>query len=210
MAKASGKTRKKGSISTDKSIDYGELARERGRALFAKPFPFSEGTLRALYEDRLKAKDVNRKGSYLDVQHNAFFIQIGDRVLDENEKIAVEFMIRKGISIEVTPEGIIAYATSISTKKEPLFSDGRLSNHIFEQKTIDITALNAIRSIKYGIDHAVKKNAEVAVIFDRYGKIKRKEQVGAALKEYKLPKYGKMPEAIVIITEGGEVEEFHP
>mgnify|MGYP006872981757 CR=1 FL=1 len=146
--------------------------------------------------------------SYIDREHNAFYIEDERRSPDENETLATNYLVQAGISIKMTPEGIVSFATARKPDGTPKYSDGNAALYTFEQKTIDVSATNMVANYKNGIKHAVEKNAEIAVIFDRYG-LGHREQVETAMREYNPPLWGKLPKAVIVISKEGGVYEHH-
>ena len=161
-----------------------------------------------MFKDKLKQGSYNTSESYVSKENNAYYLQDARREPDENEKTAAKFLVKAGISVEFTPEGIRAYATAIKPDGTSKYADGKVAVFTFEQKTIDKSAQNITNNFRNGIDHAVSKGAEVAVIFDRFG-LGHKKQIEEAIKTYKLPKFGKMPKAVIVINKNGDIYEHH-
>lgn len=184
------------------------MAKASGNTRMIKKIPVSTKTLHEIYNTLLSSGDYNVEASYIDEQSGAFYLQAKGREPDENEKLAARYFVERGISITVTPEGDIKYATAVKPDGTPKFSDGLASVYTYEQKTIENTAEKIVNNYKHGIQHAVDKGAKIAFIFDRYGKGHR-NQVEQAMQEYKLPKWGKMPERVVVMNKDGDFFEHY-
>lgn len=184
------------------------MAKASGNTKIVKPYPLSYGTLNALYHDRLNVGMPNMTNSFISEALNAFYIEDSRRIPDENEKLAAMHLVGASISVEMTPEGIIAYATAFKPDGTAKYSDGKAALYTFEQKTVEKDATNMVVNYRNGIKHAVEKGADIALIFDRYG-LGHREQVETAMREYKLPRWGKLPKAVIVISREGGVYEHH-
>ena len=74
----------------------------------------------------------------------------------------------KGCRVVLTPEGIEAYATAFKIDGTPKYAEGTISNIIYDQKTAESNLTNAVNNVDNAIKHAISKNAEIALIYDRY------------------------------------------
>ena len=110
--------------------------------------------------------------------------------------------------MKLTSEGIEAFATAYKPGGVPKYADGEAALFTFEQKTIEKSASNIENNYRRGIEHAVEKGAEIALIFDRYG-LGHREQVERAMMNYDVPKWGKLPKAVIVISKEGNVYEHH-
>ena len=146
--------------------------------------------------------------SYIDEERGAFYLQAKGREPDENEKLAAQYFVNKGVSITITPEGDIKFASAFKPDGTPKFSDGLATTYVYEQKTIEKDTKKIVNNFVRGIQHAVEKHAEIAFIFDRYG-LGHREQVEKAMEKYNLPKWGTMPKAVVVMNYEGEYFEHH-
>lgn len=184
------------------------MAKANGNTRMIKRIPVSTKTLYEIYNTLLSSGDYNVEESYVNEQTGAFYLQSKGREPDDNEKLAARYFVEKGISITITPEGNIRYATAFKPDGTPKFSDGLASVYTYEQKTIENIAKKIVNNYKHGIQHAVDKGAKIAFIFDRYGKGHR-DQVEQAMQEYILPKWGKMPERVVVMNKDGDFFEHY-
>lgn len=94
----------------------------------------------------------------------------------------------KGYKVILTPEGIEAYATAFTKDGRPKYSEGTISGILYDQKTTESNVTNFTNNVDHAIKHARDKGAEVALIYDRYGKMHRQD-IENGMKKYK--KYDK-------------------
>lgn len=184
------------------------MTKQSGSTRLIKTLPVSSDTLYALYREYLNSGDYDKSRSFIDTEVGSFLLNAKERMPDTNEDKAANFLQKAGINVILTPEGARIFATALKPDGTPKFSDGKVNFYTFEQKTIELSAENIVNNFKKGIDHAVSKGAEIAVIFDRYG-LGHREQVEEAMAKYRLPKYGKMPKAVIVIDREGGVFEHH-
>lgn len=184
------------------------MAKASGNTRMLKTIPVSTKTLHDIFNTMLSTGIYDINTSYVNVQAGAFYLQAKGREPDDNEKTAAKYFVNQGVSVTITPEGDIRFATAFKPDGTPKFSDGLATIYNYEQKTIERSAEKIVNNFKHGIQHAVDKGAKIAFIFDRYGKGHR-EQVEQAMSEYKLPKWGKMPERVVVMNKNGEFFEHY-
>lgn len=182
------------------------MAKASGSTRLLRPIPVSARTLNQIYNDVMSSDMYDKSKSFVDEKYGAFFAQAKGRQPDDNEKMAAMYFVKKGISIRITSEGDIRFATAIKPDGNPKFADGIASVYNYEQKTIERDTENIINNFKRGIQHAVDKKADIAFIFDRYG-LGHREQVEKAMKAYKLPAWGKLPKRVIVMNDEGKYFE---
>lgn len=184
------------------------MAKASGGTRMIKPIPVSTKTLHDIFKEQLSTGVYDRNKSFVDDVNGAYYLQAKGREPDENEKLAAMYFVQRGISVAITPEGDMRYANAMKPDGTPKFADGLLSIHVYEQKTIEKDAEKIVANYKKGIQHAVDKKAEIAFIFDRYGKGHR-NQVEQAMREYKPPAWGKLPKIVVVMNKDGDYFEHY-
>ena len=184
------------------------MAKASGSTKMIKPIPVSTKTLHGIFNEFLNTGLYERSKSFVNDTKGAYYLQAKGREPDKNEKMAAMYFIEKGISVAITPEGNMRYANATKPDGTPKFTDGLFSVHIYEQKTIEKDTTKIVNNYKKGIQHAVDKKAEIAFIFDRYGKGHR-NQVEQAMQEYKLPAWGKLPKRVVVMNKDGDYFEHY-
>ena len=167
------------------------MAKASGSTKMIKPIPVGTKTLYGIFDKFLNTGLYNRSKSFVNDTKGAYYLQAKGREPDENEKMAAMYFVERGISVAITPEGEMQYANATKPDGTPKFADGLFSVHVYEQKTIEKDTAKIVNNYKKGIQHAVDKKAEIAFIFDRYGKGHR-NQVEQAMQEYKTASLGKV------------------
>lgn len=184
------------------------MAKASGSTRMIKRIPVSIKTLHGIFNEFLNSGLYDPSRSFVNDAKGAYYLQAKGREPDENEKMAAMYFVERGISVAITPEGDMRYANAIKPDGTPKFTDGLFSVHVYEQKTIEKDTTKIVNNFKKGIQHAVDKKAEIAFIFDRYGKGHR-NQVEQAMKEYKLPAWGKLPKRVVVMNKDGDYFEHY-
>lgn len=116
----------------------------------------------------------------------------------------------KGYRVVLTPEGIVAYATAFKRDGTPKYAEGTISGIIYDQKTAESNLTNAVNNVDHAIKHAVEKNAEIALIYDKYGKMHR-DDIERGMQKYKQlqpQKYGQI-KAVLVVDKNKNLYEHH-
>ena len=184
------------------------MAKASGSTRMIKRIPVSTKTLHGIFNEFLNSGLYDPSRSFVNDTKGAYYLQAKGREPDENEKMAAMYFVERGISVAITTEGNMRYANATKPDGTPKFADGLFSVHVYEQKTMEKETTKIVNNYKKGIQHAVDKKAEIAFIFDRYGKGHR-NQVEQAMKEYKLPAWGKLPKRVVVMNKDGDYFEHY-
>ncbi len=116
----------------------------------------------------------------------------------------------KGYRVVLTPEGIVAYATAFKRDGTPKYAEGTISGILYDQKTAESNLTNAIGNVDHAVKHAIEKNAEIALIYDRYGKMHR-DDIEKGMQKYKHfqpQKYGQI-KAVLVVDKNKNLYEHH-
>lgn len=116
----------------------------------------------------------------------------------------------KGYRVVLTPEGIEAYATAFKKDGTPKYAEGSISGILYDQKTAESNLTNAVNNVDHAIKHAIEKNAEIALIYDRYGKIHRGdiEKGMQKYKQFQPHKYEQI-KAVLVVDKNRNLYEHH-
>lgn len=130
--------------------------------------------------------------------------------MDNMEYNAATFMAMKGMQITMTPERYNDYALVVANGK-PKFGDGRISITSYEQRSPKaISEATARKTIENAINHARKKGAEIAVIFD-YSRSFKIRDIKHGAEHYERShadtKY-KSVKTIIVVSGSGNVHEW--
>lgn len=86
--------------------------------------------------------------------------------MDNMEYNAATFMAVKGKQITMTPEGVKGYELIVANGK-PKYGDGRIGITSYEQRSPKAAnEATARKTVENAINHARKKGATIAVLFD--------------------------------------------
>ena len=116
----------------------------------------------------------------------------------------------KGYRVVLTPEGIVAYATAFKRDGTPKYAEGTISGILYDQKTAESNLTNAVNNVDNAIKHAISKNAEIALIYDRYGKMHRGdiENGIAKYKRFQSEEYKRI-KAVLVVDKNHKLYEHH-
>lgn len=117
-----------------------------------------------------------------------------------------------GIDVRLQPEneakGGFYIKKIVNDVEKKKFPEGQLNATFwYEQKTIDATATNLDGNVRNALKHAREKNADIAIVYDRYGLI-HKENVYNGIELYNGLYSGKNEKrfnSIVVVNSKGEV-----
>lgn len=116
----------------------------------------------------------------------------------------------KGYRVVLTPEGIVAYATAFKRDGTPKYAEGTISNIIYDQKTAESNLTNAVNNVDNAIKHAISKNAQIALIYDRYGKMHRVDIENSMVKYKRFqPEEAKKIKSVLVVDKKLNLYEHH-
>lgn len=150
---------------------------------------------------------------------NSYLSDSGAYVLFENghnyhqdEIDAAKAMADSGIIVTLGDENDKAKATGMSGKGNPKFSEGTITIEklSYEQSSPTDKSKTAAHAVHKGLEHAKKKNSDVAVIYDKNGLLHRGD-VQAGIKQYESHRSNvhRFRAILVIDQHGGVHEWFH-
>ena len=129
----------------------------------------STKAIKASQTKYLKAIDsglYDKNQSFFDKNTGGYVLYSSQRKMDNMEYNAATFMAIKGKQITMTPEGVEGYELIIANGK-PKYGDGRIGITSYEQRSPKAAnAATARKTVENAINHARKKGATVAVLFD--------------------------------------------
>ena len=104
--------------------------------------------------------------SFFDKNTGGYLLYSKNRKMDNMEYNAATFMAVKGKQITMTPEGVEGYELIVSNGK-PKYGDGRIGITSYEQRSPKAAnEATARKTVENAINHARKKGATIAVLFD--------------------------------------------
>lgn len=120
----------------------------------------------AKYINALESGLYDKELSFFDKNTGGYLLYSKNRKMDNMEYNAATFMAVKGKQITMTPEGGEGYELIISNGK-PKYGDGRIGITSYEQRSPKAAnEATARKTVENAINHARKKGATIAVLFD--------------------------------------------
>ena len=120
----------------------------------------------AKYIKALESGLYDKELSFFDKNTGGYLLYSKNRKMDNMEYNAATFMTMKGKQITMTPEGVEGYELIVSNGK-PKYGDGRIGITSYEQRSPKAAnEATARKTVENAINHARKKGATIAVLFD--------------------------------------------
>ena len=128
--------------------------------------------------------------------------------VDTYEIEAANIMADNGYSVELTPESGVSYSRVVNGKLR--YVDGKISSIEYEQATphpSNTSQDGLAKSVNKALEHAKSKNADIAVIYDRFNSYHRGD-IDRGIKRFEeLNPYYRF-KAIVTVNTRREVHEW--
>lgn len=161
----------------------------------------------------LKAIDsglYDKNLSFFDKNTGGYVLYSSQRKMDNMEYNAATFMAIKGKQITMTPEGVEGYELIIANGK-PKYGDGRIDITSYEQRSPKAAnAATARKTVENAINHARKKGATVAVLFD-YSRSFKIQDIKHGAEHYERnhteTKYQSV-KSLIVVSGSGNVHEW--
>lgn len=120
----------------------------------------------ARYIKALESGLYDKELLFFDKNTGGYLLYSKNRKMDNMEYNAATFMAAKGKQITMTPEGEEGYELIIANGK-PKYGDGRIGITSYEQRSPKAAnEATARKTVENAINHARKKGATIAVLFD--------------------------------------------
>lgn len=120
----------------------------------------------AKYIKALESGLYDKELSFFDKNTGGYLLYSKNRKMDNMEYNAATFMAIKGKQITMTPEGVEGYELIIANGK-PKYGDGMIGITSYEQRSPNAAnEATARKTVENAINHARKKGATIAVLFD--------------------------------------------
>ena len=118
------------------------------------------------YIKALESGLYDKELSFFDKNTGGYLLYSKNRKMDNMEYNAATFMAVKGKQITMTPEGVKGYELIVANGK-PKYGDGRIGITSYEQRSPKAAnEATARKTVENAINHARKKGATIAVLFD--------------------------------------------
>ena len=120
----------------------------------------------AKYIKALESGLYDNELSFFDKNTGGYLLYSKNRKMDNMEYNAATFMAIKGKQITMTPEGVEGYELIVANGKSK-YGDGRIGITSYEQRSPKAAnEATARKTVENAINHARKKGATIAVLFD--------------------------------------------
>ena len=120
----------------------------------------------AKYIKAIESGLYDKKLSFFDKNNGGYLLYSKNRKMDNMEYNAATFMAVNGKQITMTPEGGEGYELIIANGKHK-YGDGRIGITSYEQRSPKAAnEATARKTVENAINHARKKGATIAVLFD--------------------------------------------
>lgn len=185
------------------------MAKGSGGTRAVKRYSGTYEQARRNYVDALSRGGYDVKRSYLSPSGGSLLFAEGHNIVKE-EIEAGRIMADKGYEVVLMPESGVDSIRKVARKGTAKFPDGTIDLISYEQKTPNPTKIGAIgraRNVNKALEHAMKKGADIAFIYDKHKALHREDiDAGIHLFESRLRYRFK---AILTLNYRGEIHEWY-
>ena len=164
----------------------------------------------AKYIKALESGLYDKEISFFDKNTGGYLLYSKNRKMDNMEYNAATFMAVKGKQITMTPEGGEGYELIIANGK-PKYGDGRIGITSYEQRSPKAAnEATARKTVENAINHARKKGATIAVLFD-YSRSFKVQDIKHGAEHYERnhteTKYQSV-KSFIVVSGSGNIQEW--
>lgn len=164
----------------------------------------------AKYIKALESGLYEKELSFFDKNTGGYLLYSKNRKMDNMEYNAATFMAIKGKQITMTPEGVEGYELIITNGKSK-YGDGRIGVTSYEQRSPKAAnEATARKTVENAINHARKKGATIAVLFD-YNRSFKVQDIKHGAEHYERnhteTKYQSV-KSFIVISGSGNIHEW--
>lgn len=187
------------------------MAKASGNTRTVRPTSETRTQNYQVYKNEIAMSDVDASQSYFSIKSGGYVIAMKEEKKKQRsaeEKEVAEAMADAGFIVVLTPEGGVKFRSGKTKKGDYVYADGLINGNSYEQKTPapqSSEETNLINSVDNAIQHARDKNAQIPLIYDRYGRF-HKEHIEAGLKQFEANSSYKF-KAILVVDKYGNVWE---
>lgn len=164
-----------------------------------------------VYKNDLNSPDVNAAESYFSRAKGGYVIAMNGSTHSQEEHEAAKAMADDGLIVTLTPEGGVQFRTGKSKKEGYTYADGLVKGWTYEQQTKN-PSKDTFESLRNSVDnalqHARNKNAQIPLIYDRYGRFHR-EHIEAGLRQFENNSSYRFQAILVVDSNGKVYEHIH-
>ena len=164
----------------------------------------------AKYIKAIESGLYDKEISFFDKNTGGYLLYSKNRKMDNMEYNAATFMAVKGKQITMTPEGGEGYELIIANGK-PKYGDGRIGITSYEQRSPKAAnEATARKTVENAINHARKKGATIAVLFD-YSRSFKVQDIKHGAEHYEMnhaeTKYQSV-KSFIVVSGSGNIHEW--
>ena len=164
----------------------------------------------AKYIKALESGLYDKELSFFDKNTGGYLLYSKNRKMDNMEYNAATFMAMNGKQIIMTPEGVEGYELIVSNGK-PKYGDGRIGITSYEQRSPKaVNEATARKTVESAINHARKKGATIAVLFD-YSRSFKVQEINHGAEHYERnhaeTKYQSV-KSFIVVSGSGNIHEW--
>ena len=164
----------------------------------------------AKYIKALESGLYDKELSFFDKNTGGYLLYSKNRKMDNMEYNAATFMAVNGKQITMTPEGEEGYELIVSNGK-PKYGDGRIGITSYEQRSPKAAnEATARKTVENAINHARKKGATIAVLFD-YSRSFKVQEIKHGAEHYERnhteTKYQSV-KSFIVVSGSGNIHEW--
>ena len=162
----------------------------------------------SVYRRELHLSDVDPDQSYFSHKKGGYVIAMKGRKYDAAEAEAARAMADDGLIVTLTPEGGVKFRTGKTKKGDYVYADGLVNGFSYEQQTKKPTKTDSeslVKSVDQALKHAYRKQAQVPLIYDRFGSFHR-NHIEEGLKRFEQMSRYRF-KAILVVDKHGKVWE---
>ena len=185
------------------------MSKSYGGTRVVTPTTKNKAAAKSDYKKALSGGKFDKDLSYFSEKTGASALYMHGHNYHETEIEAAKILADNGYNVVLTPENHNAYISKIDKKGNPKFVDGTVSLYTYEQSTplpSNKTQEGLAKSINNTIQHARDKNAQIAVIYDKYNSYHR-EDINRGMKMFESKNKYRV-KAVLTINTKGEVHEW--
>lgn len=169
----------------------------------------------ANFYTELATGKYDKDKSFVNHETGGYLLYAKGRTMDNMEYNCATFMAMKGYPMIMTPEGKDGYELMIDAQGHKRFGDGRIGFTIhddsYEQRSPKAESEATARvTVENAINHARKKNADIAVIFD-YSRSFKPEDIKHGIehyeREYSRYRFYSVKD-VIVVSGSGNVHEW--
>ena len=162
------------------------------------------------YIKALESGLYDKELSFFDKNTGGYILYSKNRKMNNMEYNAATFMAVNGKQITMTPEGVKGYELIVANGK-PKYGDGRIGITSYEQRSPKAAnEATARKTVENAINHARKKGATIAVLFD-YSRSFKAQDIKHGAEHYERnhteTKYQSV-KSFIVVSGSGNIHEW--